>query len=113
MAGHTTSYYAATCNEKTARGALQGIHETDVCVIGGGMAGLSTALRLGEYGKQVIVLEANRVGWGASGRNGGFVGAGLVQSGVTGTCAMAALLKHMPWNRVITGQQGLPVTPGA
>ncbi len=38
----------------------------------------------------------------------GFVGAGLAQAGITGNCAMASLLKHMPWNRVITSQQGLP-----
>lgn len=37
-----------------------------------------------------------------------FVGAGLTQAGITGNCAMASLLKHMPWNRVITSQQGLP-----
>lgn len=37
-----------------------------------------------------------------------FVGAGLAQAGITGTCAMAGLLKHMPWNRLIKSQQGLP-----
>ncbi len=37
-----------------------------------------------------------------------FVGAGLTQAGLTGTCAMASILKHMPWNKVITSQQGLP-----
>ena len=37
-----------------------------------------------------------------------FVGAGLTQAGITGNCAMASLLKHMPWNRVIVSQQGLP-----
>ena len=38
------------------------------------------------------------------------VGAGLAQAGITGTCAMASVLKHMPWNRVISGQQGLPTS---
>jgi rhodanese-related sulfurtransferase len=38
------------------------------------------------------------------------VGAGLAQSGITGSCAMASVLKHMPWNRVILGQQGLPTS---
>jgi len=42
-----------------------------------------------------------------------FVGAGLTQAGITGNCAMASVLKHMPWNRVIASQQGLPSTPNA
>ncbi len=48
-----------------------------MCIVGGGLAGLSTALSLAERGKSVVVLEARRVAWGASGRNGGFVGAGF------------------------------------
>ena len=48
----------------------------DVCVVGGGYAGLSCALHLAKSGKSVAVLEAERVGWGASGRNGGHVGTG-------------------------------------
>ncbi|WP_246116902.1 NAD(P)/FAD-dependent oxidoreductase [Denitrobaculum tricleocarpae] len=51
--------------------------ETDVCVIGGGLAGLSTALGLAERDVKVVLIEARRVGWGASGRNGGFVSAGF------------------------------------
>ena len=42
-----------------------------------------------------------------------FVGAGLTQAGITGNCAMASILKHMPWNRVITSQKGMPATSGA
>lgn len=68
---HTTSYYAATANPRPERTALQGDLNCDVCVIGGGYAGLSTALHLAEQGKKVILLEAVRIGWGASGRNGG------------------------------------------
>lgn len=49
----------------------------DVCVVGGGLAGLSTAVSLAEHGKSVVVLEAEQVGWGASGRNAGFVMAGF------------------------------------
>jgi len=52
----------------------------DVCVVGAGLAGLSTALELAKYGKRVIVLEANSIAWGASGRNGGFVSPGFAQS---------------------------------
>jgi gamma-glutamylputrescine oxidase len=55
---------------------LEGDETADVCVIGGGYTGLSTALHLREKGYDVVLLEAERVGWGASGRNGGHVGTG-------------------------------------
>ncbi|MEH6566318.1 MAG: FAD-binding oxidoreductase [Halopseudomonas sp.] len=70
-AQHTTSYYAASANAAPARPSLQGRHETDVCVIGAGYTGISTALFLLEQGFKVTVLEAVKVGFGASGRNGG------------------------------------------
>ncbi len=69
--GHVKSYYAATAIAQAARPALQGELEADVCVIGGGFTGISAALELAERGYKVIVLEASRVGFGASGRNGG------------------------------------------
>ena len=56
--------------------SLDGDERADVCVIGGGYTGLSTALHLGQKGYDVVLLEAERVGWGASGRNGGHVGTG-------------------------------------
>lgn len=65
------TYYAATANPAPQRPALQGDVHADVCVIGAGYTGLSTALFLAEAGVQVVVLEAVRVGFGASGRNGG------------------------------------------
>ena len=65
------SYYAASANPAPARPVLQGAHETDVCVIGAGYTGMSTALFLLEQGLRVTVLEAAKVGFGASGRNGG------------------------------------------
>ena len=68
---HTDSYYAATANEVTNFAPLQGATTADVCVIGAGFTGISTALHLSERGYDVHVVEANRVGWGASGRNGG------------------------------------------
>lgn len=68
---HTGSYYAATANEITAFAPLRGEQSADVCVIGAGFTGISTALHLAERGYAVQVVEANRVGWGASGRNGG------------------------------------------
>ncbi len=65
------SYYAASANRAPIRPALQGHIEADVCVVGAGYTGLSTALFLAEAGFRVVVLEAATVGWGASGRNGG------------------------------------------
>ncbi|MEX0707649.1 MAG: FAD-binding oxidoreductase [Woeseia sp.] len=68
---HTRSYYAATVGPLPDYAPLRGDADTDVCVIGAGFTGLSTAICLAERGYRVRVLEANRVGWGASGRNGG------------------------------------------
>ncbi len=73
---HTDSYYAATANNSKDRPALEGEHRTDVCVIGGGYTGLSAAYHLAQKGYKVILLEAEKVAWGASGRNGGHVGTG-------------------------------------
>ena len=68
---HTNSYYAATVNEATDYPPLEGDQSADVCVVGAGFTGIATALTLAERGYSVAVVEANRVGWGASGRNGG------------------------------------------
>ncbi|MFK7699685.1 NAD(P)/FAD-dependent oxidoreductase [Pseudomonas caspiana] len=65
------SYYAASANPVPERPQLQGDVETDVCIIGAGYTGLSSALFLLEHGFKVTVLEAAKVGFGASGRNGG------------------------------------------
>jgi glycine/D-amino acid oxidase-like deaminating enzyme len=69
--GHTGSYYAASVGDVTDFAALKGEQSADVCVIGAGFTGISTALHLAERGYKVHVVEANKVGWGASGRNGG------------------------------------------
>ncbi|MGF1526196.1 MAG: NAD(P)/FAD-dependent oxidoreductase [Candidatus Competibacterales bacterium] len=71
------SYYAATANVLPPFPRLQGPIEGEVCVIGGGLTGLSAALHLAREGLEVVLLEAQRVGWGASGRNGGQLGSGL------------------------------------
>ncbi|PVB62967.1 FAD-binding oxidoreductase [Labrenzia sp. 011] len=73
---HAPSYYAATANWQTSHPSLHGSQSCDVCVVGGGYTGLSAALHLAERGLDVCLLEANRIGWGASGRNGGQVGSG-------------------------------------
>jgi len=77
---HPHSYYAATAAPLDPFPALAGDHRADVCVVGGGYTGLSAALHLAERGYDVVLLEAERVGWGASGRNGGQLGSGQRQS---------------------------------
>ena len=71
------SYYAATAPRERAFPALQSDVECDVAVVGGGFAGLSAAIEFADRGFRVVLLEARQVGWGASGRNGGQVIAGL------------------------------------
>ncbi len=73
---HVNSWYAASANETHTYSPLKGESAADVCIIGGGYTGLSSAIHLCKAGYKVILLEANRVGWGASGRNGGHVGTG-------------------------------------
>ncbi|SIS46393.1 NAD(P)/FAD-dependent oxidoreductase [Neptunomonas antarctica] len=85
LAGYESSYYTDSANRKDDspellsgfgrefRGELKGEVSTDVCIIGAGYTGLSAALHLAEKGYTVTLLEAERVGWGASGRNGGQV----------------------------------------
>ncbi|MGI9271838.1 MAG: NAD(P)/FAD-dependent oxidoreductase [Woeseiaceae bacterium] len=70
------SFYTATAVGLHDHPHLQGSHRADVCVIGGGFTGLSAALNLAEQGYDVILLEAERIGFGASGRNGGLIGSG-------------------------------------
>jgi len=65
------SWYEATARRPAAQSALAGDVEADVCVVGGGLSGCSTALHLAERGYRVVLLEAERVGFGASGRSGG------------------------------------------
>ena len=67
---YVPSYYAATARSAPQHAALEGSVEADVCVVGGGIAGCSTALHLAERGMRVVLLEENRIGWGASGRSG-------------------------------------------
>lgn len=63
---HTGSYYAASVGDHTRYPPLRGEQRADVCVVGAGFTGISTALHLAERGFDVHVVEANRVGWGAS-----------------------------------------------
>jgi gamma-glutamylputrescine oxidase len=68
---HIDSYYAASANPAPSHPVLTGEVSVDVCIIGAGLAGCSTALHLAERGYRVVLLESHHIGWGASGRSGG------------------------------------------
>lgn len=80
ISAYPDSYYAASANSCRKLLPLQGEESADVCIIGGGYTGLSSAIHLAERGYQVMLLEAERIGWGASGRNGGQCTVGQRQS---------------------------------
>src|SRR5579871_4537689 len=77
MSDLANSYYRATAKSAPARPALDGEAKVDVCVVGGGYTGLSAALHLAERGYETLLLEAEQIGFGASGRNGGQINSGL------------------------------------
>lgn len=78
QAGYPASWYAHSAGVHDQYPALNGEHQADVCIIGGGFTGLSAACTLAEAGRKVILLEAHQIGWGASGRNGGQLIRGFV-----------------------------------
>jgi len=80
MPTYPETFYARTVATAQARQPLQGRVEADCCIVGGGLAGLTCAHELAKAGRSVVLLEAEAVGWGASGRNGGFVGPGYARS---------------------------------
>ena len=67
------SYYSATLNQETHYPTLQGTHQVDVVIIGGGFTGVASAVELAERGLKVAIVESHKIGWGATGRNGGQV----------------------------------------
>jgi len=94
---HAASYFAATANTRPCHPELTEALRADVCIVGAGFTGVSAALTLAERGYAVIVLEANRVGWGASGRSGGQVIGGF--SGDAGLAARSdAQLADLVWD---------------
>lgn len=77
---HAPSWYADTAHPAPARPMLVGDVTADVCIVGAGYTGLVTAIELAQRGLSVVVLEAEKVGWGASGRNGGQIVTGFNKS---------------------------------
>ncbi len=75
--GYPDTHYVRTLGAVPRRAPLDGVVEARICVIGGGLAGVATALDLTERGQSVVLLEQRQIGWGASGRNGGFVSDGF------------------------------------
>lgn len=95
---YPASYYAATKAPLAAFPALLGEVRADVCIVGGGYTGLSAALHLAQRGYDVVLLEAHKVGFGASGRNGGQVGSGQRQDQVWIEKTMGKEDAHRLWN---------------
>jgi gamma-glutamylputrescine oxidase len=102
MAGnsHVRSWYAASVPAFTAQPALEDALQADVCILGAGITGLSTAIELAEAGLSVVVLEAHQVGWGASGRSGGqaIFGFGCDQSKITQAVGLADSRRLFDWS---------------
>jgi glycine/D-amino acid oxidase-like deaminating enzyme len=76
-AERTQSYYSATLKHETNYATLQGEMSVDVVIIGGGFTGVASAVELAERGLKVALIETHKIGWGASGRNGGQVTSSL------------------------------------
>ena len=74
---HTASFYAATANWQTQYPTLEADIAADIVVVGAGFSGVNTAVELTERGFDVVLLESNRISWGASGRNGGQIIGGI------------------------------------
>ncbi|HBK57085.1 MAG TPA: FAD-dependent oxidoreductase [Xanthomonadales bacterium] len=97
---YPASWYAATAHPAPERPPLQGEQQVDVGILGAGFTGLSTALELARAGYRVAVLDAERIGWGASGRNGGQVifGWGCGESRLEGLLGEADARRMFDWS---------------
>ena len=95
--GFDDSWYFATSHPTPTRAPLRESIEVDVCVVGAGYTGLSAALELAEAGFSVAVLEAHRVGAGASGRNGGVLGMGQRKNQIELTAHFGSADAKLMW----------------
>jgi gamma-glutamylputrescine oxidase len=97
------SYYGASAHPAARWPALAGSVDCDVCVVGGGIAGCSVALHLTERGYRVVLVEEQRIGWGASGRSGGqaIFGVAAGQASIEGLLDVAAA--RAVWDVTIAG----------
>lgn len=98
MGEYPESWYAATARPLDPFPPLRGEQRADVCVVGAGYTGLSAALHLAEAGRDVVLLDAQRVGFGASGRNGGQLGSGQRIDQVTLERRMGAEAARRYWD---------------
>ncbi|HDR9482421.1 TPA: FAD-binding oxidoreductase [Burkholderia aenigmatica] len=89
---YVDTYYSRTLHDTIARAPLDADLDADVCVVGAGMAGITAALELLRRGRSVVLLDANRVSWGASGRNGGVVSPGY-------STGIAQIVRHVGMDR--------------
>lgn len=97
---HVNSYCAASAHPAPEHPRLTGRVEADVCILGAGLTGLSAAVELAEAGYRVVILESQRVGWGASGRSGGQVifGYSCDQSKIAALVGLADSKKLFDWS---------------
>ncbi len=84
------NYYSATRNDTSTHPRLNGVHQADIVIVGAGSTGINTAVELTERGYDVALVEANRIGWGATGRNGG-----QVTGSLSGDAAIHKQLRSM------------------
>ena len=104
---HAPSYYAATVARAVVASPLDGAHSCDVCIVGGGFTGCAAALHLARRGLKVKLLEQSRLGWGASGRNGGQVHVGLRRDQDWLEGKLGASDAHKLWELALAGRAHL------
>ena len=109
-AAYPPSWYAASAAPLPPQPRLEGELQADVCILGAGYTGLSAALELAEAGYRVVVLESERIGWGASGRNGGqaIVGYGCEQDTLEGLVGLADARRLFDFSR-----EGMALSAGS
>lgn len=103
---HAPSWYAATCSP-LSRSALEQNVDADICIIGGGYTGLAAAHEAALRGHSVVVLDAHRIGWGASGRNGGQLGSGFNQDQRELEAALGKERAHALWHLAEAAKKSL------